>query len=1480
MTLLTMVAIRIVRFRILTILFFLLLASMQLGFADTFIVSDTEGSISKIETLVKEGKLKWVSTAQGKRLDFVNSKDALVFLGDLSGPNWLDPANPHNIFLRDVFLDLKTQYPSRFDFVWGNHEANRLGFVRNNILMGKGQHVEYKQWLTEKRFKDSIEHRVTFWGTQTYGVNKEGVPLPVADYQRELSNTLGRKISASDAAERFAADLKVGKPGEPHGKLLQLLLTGQESTYRSGYSMTHAPIRQGATGIIPFQAKRETSGASWLKKRNDHFFRPQLDKFIKAAQNGEVPPEILPDLGDARWDSVGKRVVNDSASLTYTERARVGDQYRGVAPEVAERFVRDSSMPSIGMLTGHKPAGNYATVHRQEVSGKPFFDVVVDTSRGNEGMFSTVTLKDSGDLEMSGRTAEGSIEHWKVNSKTDRLVGKITEDGFHIKGVTRDNKYILERYVGYLLEEKMVPKKDIDRAKTFFSYDDPTLNKITREKIAALEDAIKAHGGQILNGPEEASRIVGDRFVLDLRGASKWAAVDEAKAQEIRTQLISMADRLDPNKVVIMTGGNRAGHQNAVENMVHDIFSGLDAKKQFDIIGFMKHDTPADEVDRAVRYIVMVGDGENWDGPVQAAQKFVSERRGATIMWGGGGILERAAETPTAAGMKNRLLMVQGFGGASENKAAFGVTVRSTEDIFGQLSRIDKVATSPAPTRSLKIGIFTGSFDPPHSGHKNIVDGMKKQFGLDVVYVVPDKTTAYKPGMQSYVHRKKMVQALFSNDPGIKVLSQGQEKALGAGELWDVTRVVKSENPSAKLYTVMGTDTLEWYRKLPAGKRDRNITILLNRRDRGAPVPSAVGGQKIIGVDLNDQGISSTQVRNELKSGVESKSLNPEVNQYIKKNGLYGPSAQTATPEKVLKAFKTKGKKVVTFIGYSGAEYQDKANMLEQVKKVLAGLDPKTTLINIGATPEGIGEVYKVAKSMGFETAGIVSSEAQKYGATLSSYVDHVYFVKDKSWGGFLPGTNRLSPTSQAMVGVSDEVVAIGGGEVGRDEMIAARRAGKPVQYFSADMNHELALQKALKKGLPAPAGFSGAAEAVMNPPVKTPSEIEAAFKAKGKKVVTFIGYSGAEYERPEQMLSQVRTALGKFDPQTTVVNIGATPEGIGKVYEVAKEMGFETTGIVSSQAKKYGGLSPYVDHAFYVEDKTWGGFVSGTNRLSPTSQAMVIVSDEVIGIGGGEVGRDEMIAARRVGKNVQFFPAEMNHEIAIKKAAKNGAIAPTKFIGAAAEALVTEVKSEAEIAAFFKERGKKVVTFLGYSGAEYNNKSQMLSQARRILERLDPKTTIINIGATPEGIGSVYQLAKGMGFETSGIVSAQAKKYGRLSPFVDHAFYVQDESWGGFKPGTKELSPTSRAMVNNSNQVIAIGGGDVARDELTAARDLGKPTDFFPADMNHEIAIKKAAKNGLPTPKDFRGSVFTAAENVRPNTASCISKYLELLLR
>ena len=178
------------------------------------------------------------------------------------------------------------------------------------------------------------------------------------------------------------------------------------------------------------------------------------------------------------------------------------------------------------------------------------------------------------------------------------------------------------------------------------------------------------------------------------------------------------------------------------------------------------------------------------------------------------------------------------------------------------------------------------------------------------------------------------------------------------------------------------------------------------------------------------------------------------------------------SPEEVIAFFRSKGKTVLTFYGYSGMGYEDEKGMLQVAKEVLSRYSPKTTLVNIGATSVGIGAVYPLAKSMGFITTGIVSTQALEFLENISDAVDHVCFVTDEQWGGKLPNSDQLSPTSKAMVECSDILVGIGGGGISLDEMLAGKVQGKPVYSYAADMNHAVAIRHAKRMGLPPPDSF------------------------------------------------------------------------------------------------------------------------------------------------------------------------------------------------------------------------------------------------------------------------------------------------------------------------------------------------------------------------------------------------------------------------
>ncbi len=167
------------------------------------------------------------------------------------------------------------------------------------------------------------------------------------------------------------------------------------------------------------------------------------------------------------------------------------------------------------------------------------------------------------------------------------------------------------------------------------------------------------------------------------------------------------------------------------------------------------------------------------------------------------------------------------------------------------------------------------------------------------------------------------------------------------------------------------------------------------------------------------------------------------------------------------------------------------------------------------------------------------------------------------------------------------------------------------------------------------------------------------------------------------------------------------------------------------------------------------------------------------------------------------------------------------------------------------KAQGKQVVSLGGYSGAGYEDEARAEQEVERRLKSLSRSRTIINGGVTSDGIGDIgYRVAKRLGFQTVGIVSAKAIQNkdanGNLiapsvSKDVDRSFFVKDDTWGG-RGADGKLSPTSEAWVRNSDRYIAVGGNAVARDEAMEMLNRGKRVNVVQMDLNREKLRKKMA--------------------------------------
>lgn len=171
--------------------------------------------------------------------------------------------------------------------------------------------------------------------------------------------------------------------------------------------------------------------------------------------------------------------------------------------------------------------------------------------------------------------------------------------------------------------------------------------------------------------------------------------------------------------------------------------------------------------------------------------------------------------------------------------------------------------------------------------------------------------------------------------------------------------------------------------------------------------------------------------------------------------------------------FNSLGKHVIYFAGYGELGYEDETCVRRVALQVLAEWSPTQVIVHAGTLlrrggHDGIAQIYLIARELGFETTGIHPSVARAFAAThrVSPHCDHVFFVADNTWGGFLANSEHLSPTLQLHLAVSQEMIAIGGGKHTADEIKAFVANGKPVRYFPAEMNHQFTRQWAQSAGV------------------------------------------------------------------------------------------------------------------------------------------------------------------------------------------------------------------------------------------------------------------------------------------------------------------------------------------------------------------------------------------------------------------------------
>ena len=118
----------------------------------------------------------------------------------------------------------------------------------------------------------------------------------------------------------------------------------------------------------------------------------------------------------------------------------------------------------------------------------------------------------------------------------------------------------------------------------------------------------------------------------------------------------------------------------------------------------------------------------------------------------------------------------------------------------------------PHVERGMVIGLFGGSFNPPHPGHLLVAEIALRRLGLDQLWwlVTPGNPLKSRTELMPLAERLKACEQL-ATDPRIKVT--GFEKTLGTSYTARTLEFIRTRNPHAHFIWIMGADNLAGFHR-------------------------------------------------------------------------------------------------------------------------------------------------------------------------------------------------------------------------------------------------------------------------------------------------------------------------------------------------------------------------------------------------------------------------------------------------------------------------------------------------------------------------------------------------------------------------------------------------------------------------------------------------------------------------------------------
>ena len=200
----------------------------------------------------------------------------------------------------------------------------------------------------------------------------------------------------------------------------------------------------------------------------------------------------------------------------------------------------------------------------------------------------------------------------------------------------------------------------------------------------------------------------------------------------------------------------------------------------------------------------------------------------------------------------------------------------------------------------MQIGLLGGTFNPPHLGHLVCAQEAYRQLGLERVLWIPASLPPHKPvdddpGIE---HRLALCRMAIEDDERFAV-SDLEAHRDGLSYTVDTLEELHSQMPDSEFFLIVGADVAAGFAEWREPDRVLKLATLAVAERPGttrAVVEQALrrldGGARSRFFDMPEIGVSSTMLRNRVRSGESTRYLMPgAVRGYIDEHRLYGGSS-------------------------------------------------------------------------------------------------------------------------------------------------------------------------------------------------------------------------------------------------------------------------------------------------------------------------------------------------------------------------------------------------------------------------------------------------------------------------------------------------------------------------------------------------------------------------------------------------------------